>query len=340
MILRTHVADGRNIDPHEGVLRGEGSEQQVARPARAWPVPTDAPAAARTATAPATYYGLPIVKPPPWRWFVPAYFHVGGVAGASSVLAAAAELGGRRLAPLARKAHAIALAGEVLSAGLLIADLGKPERFLNMLRVFRPTSPMNVGSWILGAAGSSSAASVALGLLAPRRGLRVPGVAGALSGAMLTTYTAVLITNTAIPIWKAPRRAMPVLFAATSAAAAAALLDLLGPSTRAEARAVRVFGGIARAAELAAAAGLARAISDPVVAAPLRRGRAGALWKGAAILGAAALAATFVPGRPARIARGLLGTAASIALRYAIVDAGRASARDPQATLAQQGASR
>lgn len=338
MILRTHVTDGRNIDPHEGVLRGEGSEQEIARPERAWPVPADAPAPARTATAPRTYYELPIVKPAPWRWYVPAYFHVGGVAGACAVLGAAAELGGPRLAALARKAHAIALAGDTLSAGLLIADLGQPRRFLNMLRVVRPTSPMNVGSWILSSAGATSAASVGLALVAPRRGLRAPSVAGAIAGAMLTTYTAVLLSNTAIPIWKAPRRALPVLFASTAGAAAASLLDVLGASTAAEARAVRVFGGIARAAELVAARAAIREIGDDTVAAPLRTGRSGALWKGAAVLGAAALAATILPGRRAAFVRGLLGTAATIALRYAIVDAGRASARDPHATLAQQGA--
>ena len=81
------------------------------------------------------YYGLPLLKPPVWTWEVPAYFFVGGGAGAAAVIAAAARLSGGR-DELARDARWIAAVGGAIAPPLLISDLGRPERFLNMLRVF------------------------------------------------------------------------------------------------------------------------------------------------------------------------------------------------------------
>src|SRR5581483_8123899 len=100
------------------------------------------------------YYGLPVLKAPVWTWEIPLYFFVGGTAGAAAVLAAAYAMFGQ--APLvARRARWIALAGGLLSPVLLISDLGRPERFLNMLRVFKWRSPMSMGSWILAVFGPS-----------------------------------------------------------------------------------------------------------------------------------------------------------------------------------------
>ena len=108
-----------------------------------------------------TYYDLPVLKEPVWIWAVPTYFAVGGAAGAALVLGAAAQLVDRDgLADLIRWSRRIGAAGSAVGAALLVVDLGRPGRFLNMLRVFRPTSPLNLGSWVLaGASGTSAATS-------------------------------------------------------------------------------------------------------------------------------------------------------------------------------------
>lgn len=325
MIPPPTTYDGRNLDPRIADPHGEGALIEVDRPEAAWPAaietPTDAPAAA-------TYYDLPVVKPPPWRWFVPAYFYASGLGGAAGTVAAAAELAGER--PLARRLHAIAAISEAAGAALLIADLGRPARFHHMLRVFRPTSPMNAGVWIL----SASSASSGLALLADlrgRRGLGIAGAIGAVAGAMLSTYTAVLLGNTAIPIWEATRRRMPLWFAAGSAASLASLVELLGG--RGADRLPRGYTIAAKAAELIGARGVEAAADAAGVARPLREGRSGRMWRGATWLGAGSLIATLA--RRPRLA-GVLGTAAALLIRLAVVEAGRASAADPRATFQSQ----
>ena len=326
MIPPPTTYDGRNLDPRVADPRGEGALIEVERPDAAWPAVIETPT---TAPAAATYYDLPVVKPPPWRWFVPVYFYASGLGGAAGTLAAAAELAGERR--LARRLHAIAAIGEAAGAALLIADLGRPARFHHMMRVFRPTSPMNAGVWILSASGASSGLALLADLRGRRgrRGLGVAGAIGAVAGAMLSTYTAVLLGNTAIPIWEATRRRMPLWFAAASAASLASLGELLGAgaglprSYRVAAKAAELIGG--RSVEAAAAtAGVDR---------PLRDGRSGRLWRGATWLGAGSLIATLA--RRPRLA-GVLGTAAALVARLAVVDAGRASAADPRATFQPQ----
>jgi formate-dependent nitrite reductase membrane component NrfD len=94
------------------------------------------------------YYNQPLLKPPVWTWEVPAYFFVGGVAGVGAVIAAVGALAGAD-ASLVRDARWIAVIGALISPALLISDLGRPDRFLNMLRVFKTKSPMSVGAWTL-----------------------------------------------------------------------------------------------------------------------------------------------------------------------------------------------
>ena len=140
--------DGRNIDPQLGLLAGEGAQQRVSSPEAShppWRVLVETPSKA-SAEGP-SYYGLPLLKEPVWIWSVPVYFWVGGVAGAAEVLAAAAWASGRpELRPLVHRARWTGGVGSVLGAGLLIYDLGRPARFHHMLRIFRPTSPMNLGT--------------------------------------------------------------------------------------------------------------------------------------------------------------------------------------------------
>ncbi|MDP9476821.1 MAG: polysulfide reductase NrfD, partial [Actinomycetota bacterium] len=151
------------------------------------------------------YYGRPVLKEPTWTWEIPWYFFAGGLAGASSGLAVAARLAGND--ELARRALLAALGGAAVSPVLLIMDLGRPGRFYNMLRVVKPTSPMNVGTWILTAFGPSAgfaALNDVLGVF-PRLG-RLSEWSAALLGPALATYTAVLVADTSIPVWHEARR--------------------------------------------------------------------------------------------------------------------------------------
>lgn len=276
------------------------------------------------------YHGRPVVKEPVWIWSVPAYFFAGGAAGAAATLAAlAARAGG--LAGLVRHGRRLAAGGAALGAGLLVIDLGRPERFLNMLRVFRPTSAMSVGSWTLAAFGAASGAS----LLPGATGRRAGAVAGAL-GLPLSTYTGVLLGDTSMPAWRAARPVLPVLFAASAVSSAASLLSLAPLSAR-ERHVVARFGALGKTAELAAAAACARAVTaEPEVARSLSDGLAGSLWRASKGLTAASLLADAAGHRrgAARRLGALLGAAGSLALRYAVFHAGKASARAPAATFA------
>ena len=291
----------------------------------------------------ATYYGLPVLKEHVWKPAVPAYFYVGGLAGASAALGAAALCSGSpRLRGLSRRTRAIAAGGAIVSAALLIEDLGRPSRFFNMLRVFRPTSPMSVGSWLLTAFGGLSTVAA---LLRDRRtgALAQLGNAASLGagvlGVPLAGYTAVLLSNTAVPVWQGARTALPALFMSSAVTSAACALDLCALNA-AERRVVKRFGIAGKAAELICTEAVERELSRPapIVAEPLRHGKSGALWTAAKLLVGASLALSLVPGAsPAvRRASAWLGTAGSLALRFGIVHAGTPSVRDPRATVAQQ----
>jgi len=177
------------------------------------------------------------LKPPVWTWEVPAYFFVGGVAGTAAVLAAAAGFKPEDAA-IADHARWLAAIGAAIAPPLLISDLGRPARFLHMLRVFKARSPMSVGAWTLVA--FSIAAFVSLGAnaaLADSASTFVAFVAAAASliaaatGLVLATYTGVLLGVTAIPVWAANASVLPILFGISGLGAAVSLLEVLGDRT-------------------------------------------------------------------------------------------------------------
>jgi len=179
-----------------------------------------------------SYYGLPLLKPPVWTWEVPIYFFVGGAAGGAAVIALMAQLTGSE-AKLIRDARYVAAIGANVSGALLVADLGRPARFLNMLRVFKPQSAMSVGAWTLASFGAFSSLTALAELLRTRGGVvRVIGNgAGALSaaaGLVMVTYTGVLIGVTSIPVWSKHVRMLPAHFGASGLGAAVSVLQLLG----------------------------------------------------------------------------------------------------------------
>jgi formate-dependent nitrite reductase membrane component NrfD len=181
------------------------------------------------------YYGTPLLKSAPWTWEIPLYFFTGGVAGAAAVVGAIANYTGadRRLV---RDARWIAAAGAVISPALLIADLGRPSRFLNMLRVFKLQSPMSVGAWTLvGFASGASATAFAqfmqerYGPLLPLRVIENAGQAASLAfGLPFSNYTGVLIGATAIPVWNESVDELPIHFGMSGLSAAVGMLELMG----------------------------------------------------------------------------------------------------------------
>jgi len=288
-----------------------------------------------------TYYDRPVLKEPVWIWAVPAYFYAGGAAGAAAVLGAAAQAAGRgELRGLVKRCRWIAASGTIAGTGLLIYDLGRPERFANMLRVFRPTSPLSVGSWVLAVAGPLTVGSA---LLSDSRGLLglVGDAAGYAAGAVglpLAGYTAVLLSTTAIEVWSQPRRSLPGLFVASAIASAASPLQLLKLTER-EGSIVERFGMAGKVAELAALAAVEREASRAEgVADPLRHGASGALLRVGRTATMLSLGVSLLPGkhRPPRVVAAVLGTAGAIALKFGIFYAGKASARDPHATFRSQ----
>lgn len=280
------------------------------------------------------YYGRPVLKQPVWRDWIAAYFFTGGLAGASSTLALVARLRGGQ-GRLARSALLASAAGVAVSGPLLVADLGRPARFANMLRVAKPTSPMSVGSWLLAAfapASVAAAASEVTGLL-PGVGA-AGGAAAGLLGPALATYTAVLVADTAVPAWHGAYRELPLLFAASAAASAAGAAMILTPvAGAAPARRLSVTGG---AIELAAFRAMESRLGE--AAAPYRTGRAGRLARGSAACTTAGALLTLTAGRrrSLAVAAGSLLCAGSLLTRLSVLRAGFESAADPAATIGPQ----
>jgi formate-dependent nitrite reductase membrane component NrfD len=284
------------------------------------------------------YHGHPIVKPPVWTWEVPLYFFVGGTSGMSALIAACSLAGDAPLA-LARAALWLALAGAMISPLLLVLDLGRPARFLNMLRVFKLRSAMSVGAWTLVSFGGFSFSSVflyegfalmhELGLPRELLGalLWASMIGGALSGALLATYTGVLLAVTVIPAWTAHRALLPVHFGAAGLGSAAALLELAGSSIGPLA-AIGITSALAETVVLVLVEWNRHGVRDRA----LRRGRAGMLLRAAGISsGPLSLLLRLIGAWPLAALAFLTG---SLISRYAWVAAGRASAADPEASLA------
>jgi DMSO reductase anchor subunit len=281
-----------------------------------------------------SYYGRAVLKEPVWQSpEVPGYLFLGGLAGASSVLAGGAQV--RGCPDLARGAKLGAAAAISLSAAALIADLGRPERFVNMLRVFKPTSPMSVGSWLLAAYGPAAGAAAlsAVTGIVPAAGSAATAAAAVL-GCGVSTYTAALICDTAVPAWHNGYREMPYLFAGSAASAAGGLGLLAAPNGQAgPARRLAVLGA---AAEITSAQLLTRRIG--MTAEPYRTGRSGFMFHASEVATACALGVAFI-GRRHRAASAIAGAtllAASATTRFAIFRAGRTSARDPKYTIVPQ----
>ena len=296
-----------------------------------------------------SYYGRNIVKPAPWANDIPAYLFAGGVAAGSSLLAAGAGLTGRDA--LRRTGRLGAMVALLFSMASLVHDLGKPSRFLNMLRTVKLTSPMSVGTWILSTYGPFAALAAAAelaGLLpegaTPAR-LRGPlrllrwadapaGLMAGLTAPPVAAYTAVLLSDTATPSWHEAYRELPFVFCGSAAAASGGLAMLATPVG--EAGPARRFALGGALVELAMEHRMEQTMG--ITAEPLHQGKAGTYMKAAKALTLAGAAGTLLAGRSrtAAVISGAALLAGSACTRFGVFEAGLESARDPKYTVVPQ----
>ncbi|UVO13836.1 polysulfide reductase NrfD [Mycobacterium sp. SVM_VP21] len=294
-----------------------------------------------------SYYGRPVVKPAPWSHEIAAYLFLGGLAGGSGLLAAGAQLSGRKV--LRRNSRLAALGAIVLSAAALISDLGRPERFVNMLRTIKLTSPMSLGSWILSGFGAGTSVAAAAEVdrltgrrlpLGPLRGVlhAVAGPAGleaAVFAAPLAVYTAVLLGDTATPTWHGAHRDLPFVFVSSASLASGGLAMLTTPVREAgPARRLAVLGVLG---DVIATRAMEQRM-DPIAAEPLHQGRAGAMLRWSERLAIAGGIGTLLGGHRRGMAAlsGLALLCASALTRFGVFEAGIASAKDPRYTIEPQ----
>jgi hypothetical protein len=277
------------------------------------------------------YYGRPIVKPPVWKREIGWYLFTGGLAGASSAMVALARASGNPV--LARRAALVATAAVNVSPALLVKDLGRPERFLNMMRVFKPSSPMNLGSWLLLGSGTATTGATLLDLagIAPRTRAVLEAIAG-VAGLPLSVYTSVLLADTANPAWHEARRDLPFLFAAGAAASAGAAAVLATPPKHA---------GPARRALLLGTLGsqVAETVMERrigTIAEAYKTGEAGGYRRAARVLDGTGVALSLAPGRRLRKLGAALVLAGAVATRFSVFKAGFQAAEDPRYLLETQ----
>lgn len=285
---------------------------------------------------PPGYYEQPIVKPPVWTWEIPAYFFAGGIAGVAAVIAFVAGIDGR-YDLLARDARRIALAGAIVSPLLLVSDLGRPSRFLNMLRVFKPRSPMSIGAWALAFFG----AAVTVWVMLEEAGLAadnpiaatlavLAGGLAALAGTVLASYTGVLIGATTVPVWQRHRRLLPFHFTASSLGATVSILELVGHQ-----HAQLNLVGLIAAAMVSAAAARVELDRSGVSAVLTHGGVAWVTRSGDVLSGPLPfllrLTAAIWP--LTRTLAAIAAIAGSLLSRYGWMAAGRRSAADPKWSL-------
>lgn len=281
------------------------------------------------------YYGIHLLKEPQWSWEIPPYFFVGGAAGSAAVIGAMAHWVGKDR-ELARDCRYVAAAGTIISSALLVSDLGRPARFLAMMRVFKPQSPMSMGAWTLAVFGTFSGAAALAEIAKEQFGLPVGAmgnVAEALSavaGMPFSNYTGVLIGATVIPVWNEHVGSLPIHFGMSGLNSAVSILELMGH----ENTALNTLGIGASAIETMEGVNI-EASTKPAVD-PLKHGISGWITRiGGVLSGPVPLALRIGAaiagrrrGRKLRKAAAISSIAGSMLTRIAWVHAGHVSARD------------
>lgn len=284
-----------------------------------------------------SYGGRPALKPSIYGFLVALYIFVGGIAGSAQIITTLLDLAGPAgISFVIMTGRILAFAGAVAGGILLIVELHTPQRFYNMLRIFRPTSPMSIGSYVLTSFGFFSLLALA-GQLLDWRWLAVScGVAASVIGILMACYPAALLSATSTPLWSAAPRLLAIRFGAASMASGAAILCLTalwaGPP-----RLAAVLAAAAAASLLAQLTAwlLAERVYKRAGVNTALRGRLGVLHTGAELLGGAALvlfllivvfpAAT----TPLLFAASLCVLVGGLTMRDAVLRTGNESARDP-----------
>jgi formate-dependent nitrite reductase membrane component NrfD len=296
------------------------------------------------------YYDVPMLKPPTWKSLVSWYLFLGGASGGAYVTARlAGRFGGEKFGPVARVGTCVAAAAALPCAPLLIADLGDPKRFHHMLRVFKPHSPMNLGAWVLTAYHGAGAAALASEWLRwgesdeneRNRGflrnaadgllVAVADFAGVPLALLLASYTGVLLTGGATPVW-CKNRWLPALFGASAMSSGSAAVSLAMEALQAAGvevgaddarRPLHALHTVGHLAELVTLAGYLSSIDRSIPRA----------WGTVAAIAGAELLKSLPASDRLRpwldIGSAALGLWGAYNLRSAVVKAGHESANDP-----------
>ena len=289
-----------------------------------------------------SYYGRPILKKPVWNWMIAAYLFSGGLSAGSAMLAAGGDLTGRP--DLCKVSRIGALTSVLASLYFLIGDLGRPERFHHMLRVAKPTSPMSMGTWMLSAYGPG-AGLAGVAELMPRRFARTrlgrlvrwlarpAGVWAAATAPGVASYTAVLLSQTAVPAWREAHPYLPFVFTGSAAASGAGLGMLLAPSDQTgPARRMAVLGA---GMEVAASRVMEQRLG--VVGEAYRTGKPHRLRQLSEVLTVGGAVGAVLGRRRAVVAASgaalLIGSALQ---RFGVFEAGVASTLDPKYVVVPQ----
>src|SRR5438309_3241295 len=187
-----------------------------------------------------SYYDFPLLKAPTWHWEIIWYFFFGGLAAGCYVIASIAALfGSSEDRPVARTGYYLSLLSVLPCPILLIKDLGRPERFLHMLRIFKVKSPMSMGTWGLVSFSFFSGVTAVIqaardGMLGrwwgarllaalPQRLLVLPGT---VLGVFLGGYTGVLLTATSVPLWSRSK-VLGAVFISSAISTSSAMISLV-----------------------------------------------------------------------------------------------------------------
>jgi formate-dependent nitrite reductase membrane component NrfD len=309
------------------MTRGRGGKEELAVP----------PADFRS------YYGKQILKTPAWNWMVAAYLFLGGLSAGSAMLGAGADLTGR---PRLRRVSRVgALASILGSLYFLIADLGRPERFHHMLRVAKPSSPMSMGTWLLTAYGPGAGVAAAAELMPGRLrrswlgrlmgwAARPAGLWAAATAPGVASYTAVLLSHTAVPAWREAHPYLPFVFTGSAAASGGGLGMLLAPVD--EVGPARRMAVVGAALEVSASRVMEQRLG--LSAEAYTTGKAHRLRKWSEVLTIGGALGTAVSGRsrPVAALSGLALLAGSALQRFGVFEAGVESTRDPRYVVIPQ----
>jgi formate-dependent nitrite reductase membrane component NrfD len=298
------------------------------------------------------YYGIPPIKEHTWTWEVPVYFWLGGIGAGAHVSSAIARALGHTDRAFLRAARYTTLLTMILSPILLIMDLGRPERFYNMLRIVKWRSPMSMGTWALmgfsiltGLVAASQAAKDGLlgraNVLARIMGaipVRLLSILALPFGYFVGAYTGVLLGATSVPMWARNVVLMGPTFLSsalsTGLSAISFVLHLGGWGERRTLEALRRAERISLVIEGTLIA--ASLVRMGKWGKPLYSKKVAPLFFGGTVLGGILAPFALLSGRESR-PRGLLASVLALlgglALRFAMIEGGRLSARDPQATF-------